>query len=56
MARAMLPNSAGSQSYILKVARPDLDGQYAVFGKVIKNLEVATQIAKGDKIISIVIK
>ena len=50
MARTQDPDSAGSQFYICREAIPQLDGQYAVFGKVIKGLDVAGKIAKGDKI------
>lgn len=48
MARAMDPNSAGSQFYILKVDAPWLDGQYAVFGRVIQGMDVVDQIEIGD--------
>ena len=41
MARAMNPNSAGSQFFILHQYAPHLDGQYASFGKVIEGMEVA---------------
>ena len=50
MARTQDPDSAGSQFYICRVATPMLDGQYAVFGKVIKGLDVANKIKVGDKI------
>ena len=40
MARAMDPDSAGSQFFIMHQAAPHLDGQYAAFGKVIKGIEV----------------
>ena len=40
MARAMDPNSAGSQFFIMHQAAPHLDGQYAAFGKVVKGIEV----------------
>ena len=46
MARAMDPNSAGSQFFIMVEDAPHLDGQYASFGKVIEGMEVA------DKIVS----
>lgn len=49
MARSRDPNSAGSQFYILKTDAPWLDGQYAVFGKVTKGMEIVDQIAIGDK-------
>ena len=44
MARAMDPNSAGSQFFIMVANSPHLDGQYASFGKVIEGLEVADDI------------
>ncbi|MHB1421490.1 MAG: peptidylprolyl isomerase [Bacillota bacterium] len=53
MARSQDPNSAGSQFYILKKDASWLDGQYAVFGKVIKGMEVVDQIQKGDKMESV---
>jgi len=56
MARSQDPDSAGSQFYITNVAIPQLDGQYAVFGKVTQNLDVSKKIAVGDKIISITIE
>ena len=45
MARAMDPNSAGSQFFIMHQAAPHLDGQYAAFGKAIKGIEVVDAIA-----------
>ena len=36
MARSMMPNSAGSQFFIMHKAAPQLDGEYAAFGKVIE--------------------
>ena len=39
MARAMDPDSAGSQFFIMHQAAPHLDGQYAAFGKVVKGME-----------------
>lgn len=41
MARAMDPNSAGSQFFIMVAKSPHLDGQYAAFGKVVEGMEVA---------------
>ena len=38
MARAMHPNSAGSQFFIMHQNSSHLDGQYAAFGKVIEDL------------------
>ena len=45
MARAMDPNSAGSQFFIMHQDAPHLDGQYAAFGKVINGIEVVDAIA-----------
>ena len=45
MARAMDPNSAGSQFFIMHQDAPHLDGQYAAFGKVIKGIEVVDAVA-----------
>ena len=45
MARAMDPNSAGSQFFIMHKDAPHLDGQYAAFGKVVKGIEVVDKIA-----------
>ena len=45
MARAMDPNSAGSQFFIMHVDYPYLDGQYAAFGKVIEGMDVVNSIA-----------
>ncbi len=45
MARAMDPNSAGSQFFIMHKAAPHLDGNYAAFGKLIEGLEVVDKIA-----------
>ena len=44
MARPMIPDSAGSQFFIMVADAPHLDGQYASFGKVIEGMEVADQI------------
>ena len=45
MARAMHPDSAGSQFFIMHQDAPHLDGQYAAFGKVIEGIEVVDKIA-----------
>ena len=44
MARAMNPNSAGSQFFIMVADAPHLDGQYAAFGKIIEGMEAADTI------------
>ena len=41
MARAMSPNSAGSQFFIMVADAPHLDGQYAAFGKITEGMDVA---------------
>lgn len=46
MARAMHPNSAGSQFFIMHENFPDLDGQYAAFGKVIEGMDIVNRIAQ----------
>ena len=45
MARAMNPNSAGSQFFIMHEDAPHLDGQYAAFGKVVEGMDVVDKIA-----------
>ena len=45
MARAMMPDSAGSQFFIMHDDAPHLDGDYAAFGKVISGIEVVDEIA-----------
>ena len=46
MARRSLPDSAGSQFFIMHKASPHLDGSYAAFGKVIEGMEVVNRIAE----------
>ena len=45
MARAMDPNSAGSQFFIMHKDAPHLDGAYAAFGKVVEGMDVVDEIA-----------
>ena len=45
MARSMMPDSAGSQFFIMHKKSPHLDGQYAAFGKVIEGMDVVDAIA-----------
>lgn len=46
MARAVNPNSAGSQFFIMHQDSPHLDGQYAAFGRVIEGMDVVDEIAE----------
>ena len=46
MARSMMPDSAGSQFFIMHKNSPHLDGAYAAFGKVIEGMDVVNEIAK----------
>lgn len=46
MARTMIPDSAGSQFFIMHETSPHLDGEYAAFGKVIEGLEIVDKIAR----------
>lgn len=46
MARSMMPNSAGSQFFIMHADAPHLDGQYAAFGQVIDRMDVIDKIAE----------
>lgn len=48
MARTMIPDSAGSQFFIMHKNAPHLDGQYAAFGKVIDGMDVVNNIAETD--------
>ena len=49
MARAMDPNSAGSQFFIMTTTSPHLDGQYAAFGRVTEGMEVADRIVNSSR-------
>lgn len=46
MARTNLPNTAGSQFFIMHAPAPYLDGEYAAFGKVIEGMDVVNAIAE----------
>ena len=48
MARTMVPDSAGSQFFIMHKNSPHLDGDYAAFGKVIEGMDVVDRIAEVD--------
>ncbi|MCP9832406.1 peptidylprolyl isomerase [Synechococcus sp. HJ21-Hayes] len=51
MARSADPNSASSQFYIALKALPELDGRYAVFGRVTQGMEVVDKINQGDRLV-----
>ncbi|MBQ1597573.1 MAG: peptidylprolyl isomerase [Lachnospiraceae bacterium] len=46
MARTMIPDSAGSQFFIMHKDAPHLDGEYAAFGKIIEGMDVVNAIAE----------
>ena len=46
MARSMMPDSAGSQFFIMHKTSPHLDGEYAAFGKVIEGMDAVNAIAE----------
>jgi peptidyl-prolyl cis-trans isomerase B (cyclophilin B) len=52
MARSEAEDSAGSQFYVTLAPVPSLDGQYTVFGRVVKGMEVVDKLAVGDIITS----
>ena len=49
MARAMHPDSAGSQFFIMVENAPHLDGQYAAFGKITEGIEAADRIVSAKR-------
>jgi peptidyl-prolyl cis-trans isomerase B (cyclophilin B) len=51
MARSGDANSASAQFYVALEALPELDGRYAVFGRVTKGMDVIDKIQQGDKIL-----
>ena len=50
MARAQNPNSASAQFYVALSDLPELDGRYAVFGRVVEGMDVIDQIQQGDRL------
>ena len=46
MARSMMPNSAGSQFFIMHKTSPHLDGSYAAFGKITEGMDIVNKIAE----------
>ena len=53
MARSSAPDSASSQFYITLAAQPSLDGKYAIFGRVLKGIDVLPRIQQGDGMFSV---
>lgn len=49
MARTMVPDSAGSQFFIMVADAPHLDGQYAAFGKITENAQAAVDISRVNR-------
>ena len=48
MARSMMPDSAGSQFFIMHKNSPHLNGAYAAFGKITEGIDVVNKIAEVD--------
>lgn len=46
MARTMVPDSAGSQFFIMHKTSPHLDGEYAAFGKITEGMDIVNKIAE----------
>ena len=55
MARSQHPDSASSQFYITLAPTPFLDGNYAVFGRVVEGLDVVRKISVGDRMTKVTI-
>lgn len=55
MARSEDPNSASAQFYIALEALPELDGRYAVFGRVVGGMDVVDQLQQGDRLIRAIV-
>ena len=51
MARSMMPNSAGSQFFIMLGKAEHLDGSYAAFGKVVKGMDIVEAIEKSRSLV-----
>lgn len=51
MARSDDPNSASAQFYVALEALPELDGRYAVFGRVTRGMDVVDRIQQGDRLV-----
>ncbi|MYA90295.1 MAG: peptidylprolyl isomerase [Synechococcus sp. SB0663_bin_10] len=55
MARSQLPNSASAQFYVALEDLPQLDGSYAVFGRVIAGMDVVSRLENGDRLVRAVV-
>ena len=55
MARSQLPNSASAQFYVALEDLPQLDGSYAVFGRVVAGMDVVSQLKNGDRLVRAVV-
>jgi peptidyl-prolyl cis-trans isomerase B (cyclophilin B) len=55
MARSQDPNSASSQFYVCLADTPFLDGNYAVFGKVLEGMDKVLALRKGDKMTKVTV-
>lgn len=56
MARTSNLNSANTQFYFVVTPAHHLDGQYAVFGQIVKGIDVANNLTQGDSIVYITIE
>ncbi len=55
MARSQLPNSASAQFYVALEDLPQLDGSYAVFGRVTAGMDVVARLENGDRLVRAVV-
>jgi peptidyl-prolyl cis-trans isomerase B (cyclophilin B) len=56
MAHSAAPNSAGSQFYICHEPKPDLNGSYTIFGRVVEGLDIARHMKLGDKLVKVAVE
>ena len=56
MARSQAPDSASAQFYVALRPLPELDGRYAVFGRVVDGMEIVDAIQQGDRITKAVLR
>lgn len=54
--KAPYTNSGGSQFYITLEAQPGLDGNYTVFGQVIKGMDAAEKLRQGDEMLKVTVE